>query len=559
MRFIRHLVWHDILALRLPLAAWILVLLAQAAVMVIGPGLIDPDDRGTGLQILAGFLAGVRVAFTVFLTVLLVQRDSPVGTTAFWVTRPIPPMAMAASKLCSAALLLVLLPAAAGWVLFAALGLPAADLRDGVGQLVLEQGMTVSLAAMGAVITATIPQFAVVAVVAVLLIATLISEIRPYVGELPRIQIPLTQAPVVAWALVTVLGTMGVMACQYSRRRVVPAAAAVSGVLVIGVLTVLIVRPSADISAIAPLRAGVLDPGAVMLGVDPAVMRVEYGSTNDARGRPTRYRYADTRLRIAGAPPAIVLQPWSVESTWHPGEAPAIRWQRQRAASYRRSVPPGADGDGQPLQGIAQALGGAELLKPVRVDSTAFQTTLLSLPEDDVSGLKSAQGPLDAVVTLRAWRYRVVDAAPLAVGSTVSARKGRLTVQAITRARGGVQVDVRRVFLERYEWGPEDFVGSGIGSSEHLLLRNQSRKQAILVGPETSRQFPYSSVSVIAGRQLGTGVRRLHFVIATADEDRVRLDEEWLTGAELVVMRPEDLGIFTRPLRVEWVNLERAR
>ena len=142
----------------------------------------------------------------------------------------------------------------------------------------------------------------------------------------------------------------------------------------------------------------------------------------------------------------------------------------------------------------------------------------------------------------------------------MSARRGRLTVQAITRARGGVQVDVRRVFLERYEWGPEDFVASGgIGSSEHLLLRNQSRKQAILVGPEMSRQFLYSTVSVTAGRELGTGVRRLHFVIATADEDRVRLDEEWLKGAELVVVRPEDLGAFTRPLRVEWVNLESAR
>ena len=559
MRFIRHLVWHDILALRLPLAAWILVLLAQAAVMAVGPGLIDPDARGMGLQILAGFLAGVRLAFTLLLTVLLVQRDSPVGTTAFWKTRPIPPMAMAASKLCSAALLLVLLPAAAGWALFAALGLPAADLRDGACQMVLEQGMIVSLAAMGAVITATIPQFAVVAVAAALLIATLISEVRPYVDGLPQIQLPFAQAPVVAWASVTALGAMGVMAYQYSRRRVVLAAAAVSGVLVIGVLTVLTVRPPAGLSYVAPLRAGVLDPGAVMLGVDPAVVRVEYGSTSDARGRPKRYRYANTRLRIAGAPSAIMLQPWSIESTWHPGDAPPIRWQRQRAASYRRSVPPGADGDGQPLEGIAHALGSAELLKPVRTDSTAFQTTLLSLPEDNVSRLKSAQGPLVAKVTLRAWRYRVVDAAPLAVGSTVSARNGRLTVQAITRARGGVQVDVRRVFLERYQWAPEDYVGSGIGSSEHLLLRNQSRKQALLVGPETSRQFPYSSVSVIAGRQLGTGARRLLFVIATADEDRVRLDEEWLKGAELVVVRPEDLGAFTRPLRVEWLNLEHAR
>ncbi len=559
MKFIRHLVWHDIRALRLPLTAWMLVLLAQAAVMAIGPGVIDLEARVGGLQTFAGFLAGARLAFTILLTVLLVQRDSPVGTTAFWLTRPIPPAAMAASKLCSAALLLVLVPAIVGWILFTALGLPAFDVSDGIWQLILEQVMIVSLAAMGAAITATIPQFAVAAVAAVFIIGTLISEARPYVRGLAALTLGGATSPLARWALVTVLGTGAILIYQYSRRRVVSAAAMVIGVLVLGVLSALTAGAPLDAAPPAPLRAGILDPGALTLDVDPEAVRVESGSTNDARGRPRRYRHADTRLRIAGAPPAIELQPWSIESTWHPSDAPAIRWQRKRAASFRRSVPRGADGDGQPLEGITEALGGAELLKPVRSESTAFQTTLLSLPEEEVSRLKSAQGPLDAAVTLRAWRYRVVDAAPLVVGSTVSARAGRLTVQAIARASGGVQVDVRRVFLERYEWAPEDFVASGIGSSEPLLLRNQARKQAILVGPEMSRQLPYSTVSVIAGRQLGTGIRRLHFVIATADEDRAVLDDEWIAGAELIVLRPEDLGIFTRPLRVEWLNLERAR
>ena len=51
----------------------------------------------------------------------------------------------------------------------------------------------------------------------------------------------------------------------------------------------------------------------------------------------------------------------------------------------------------------------------------------------------------------------------------------------------------------------------------------------------------------------------MRFVIPLADEDRVRLNDDWLAGAELVVLHPEDLGVFTRPLRVEWVNLENAK
>ena len=557
MSAISHLVWHDIRALRLPLVAWLLILLVQAAVVAIGPGVIDPEARGGGVQSFAGFLAGARLAFTILLTVLLVQRDSPVGTTAFWLTRPIQPAAMAASKLISAVLLLAALPAVVGWLLFTALGLPRGDVLAGVWQLVIEQIMVVGLSAMGASITATIPQFAVVAVAALLLINMLIGQARPFTQQLPALPLSGSATPLVRWAVVTVLGTVAVLAYQYSRRHVVRAAAVVAGVLVLGVLSALTAGAWFDGAPPAPLRAGVLDPGAVTLDVEPMAVRAESGSTNDRRGRQTRYRSASAILRTSGAPPAIVLQPWSMASTWHPGDAPAIQWQRQRAAAYRRSVQRDADDDGQPLASIAQALGTVELLRPVRSEPSAFYTTLLSLPEEEVFRLSSAQGPLDATVTLRAWRYRVVDAAPLTVGSAVSARLGRLTVRAVERTHDGVVVDVRRVFLQRLMWTSQDLVGSGgSGSAEHLALRSTSRKQAILLGGESSRQLDYSLVGGLSSQQLGTGTRRLRFVVPLADEDRVRLDDEWLKGAELVVMRPEDLGVFTKPLRVEWVNLE---
>jgi len=555
-----HLVRHDIRALRLPLAAWLALLLAQAAVMAFGPALIDPEAPASSMRSFAGFLAGARLAFTVLLAVLIVQRDSPVGTTAFWLTRPIQPAAMAASKLISTVLLLAATPAVVGWLLFTALGLPQGDVLDGAWQLVIEQLMVVGLSAMGAAITATIPQFAVVAVAALLFISILIGQVRPFIQQLPALPLAGLATPLATWAVLTVLGTVAVLAYQYSRRHVVRAAVAVTGVLVLGALSALTAGAPVDLLPIAPLRAGVMDPGAVVLGVDPAAVRAESGSTNDARGRPTRYRYADARLWISGATPAIVLQPWAIASTWHPGGAPAIRWQRQRAAAYRRSGQRDADDDGQPLASIAQALGSVELLKPVRSEPSAFYTTLLRLPDEQVSRLSSAQGPLDATVTLRAWRYRVVEAVPLAVGSTVTARLGRLTLTAIARTLDGVIVDVRRVFLQRYLWTSADLFGfGGVGSAERLVIRNTPRKQAILLGGESSRQLDYSLAGGLSRQQLGTGSTRLRFVVPLADEDRVKIDDEWLAGAELIVLRPEDLGAFTRPLRVEWVNLENVK
>ena len=560
MNVIVHLVRHDIRALRLPLTAWLALLLAQAAVMAFGPGLIDPEAPFAAIQSIAGFLSGARLAFTILLTVLIVQRDSPVGTTAFWLTRPIQPAAMAASKLISTVLLLAAMPAVVGWLLFTALGLPQGDVLDGVWQFVIEQIMVVGLSAMGAAITATIPQFAVVAVAALLLISMLIGQARPFIQDLPALPVAGMATPLARWAVVTVLGTVAVLAYQYSRRRVVSAAAAVTGVLVLGVLSALTAGAPFDAGAPAPLRAGVLDPGAVTLDVEPTAVRAEWGTTNDRRGRQTRYRYASAVLRTFGAPPAIVLQPWSIASTWHPGDDLAIRWQRLRAAAYLRSVQRNTDDDGQPLASIAQALGNVKLLRPVRAEASAFDTTLLSLPEEQVSRLSSAQGPLDATVTLRAWRYRVVDAVPLAVESAVSARLGRLTLTAIARTRDGVIVDVRRVFLQRLMWTSADLFGSGgVGSAERLAIRNTSRKQAILLGGESSRQLDYSLAGGISSTQLGTGTKRLRFVVPVDGGHQVELDDEWFAGAEFIVLRPEDLGVFTKPLSVEWVNLESAR
>ena len=170
------------------------------------------------------------------------------------------------------------------------------------------------------------------------------------------------------------------------------------------------------------------------------------------------------------------------------------------------------------------------------------------------------QGPLDAAVTLRAWRYRVADAAPLAAGSSVDARLGRLTVRAIAHTPTGADIDVERVSLQQLMWTPVDLLGTGgIRSSELLALRNTSRRQAVLSGSELSQQFDYSLLGSISGARLVTGAQRIHFAVFAGGDSPERLDDAWLRGAELVVLRPEDLGIFAKPLRVEWVNLENLK
>jgi hypothetical protein len=81
----------------------------------------------------------------------------------------------------------------------------------------------------------------------------------------------------------------------------------------------------------------------------------------------------------------------------------------------------------------------------------------------------------------------------------------------------------------------------------------------MLASGETGRRLRYSLLDWFLFSRFGTGTLRLHYLLPRGDGSRAVLDEEWLKGAELVVMRPEDLGAFTRPLRVEWVNLDNIK
>jgi hypothetical protein len=108
VRLIIHQALKDVRLLRWLLAAWVLLLIAyHAVVLIAGLGYAYPD-RGLSAADTA-FLAMGLAAFVV-VAALLVQTDSPIRSTAFWVTRPISGRAMLASKLLLALFLLVILP-----------------------------------------------------------------------------------------------------------------------------------------------------------------------------------------------------------------------------------------------------------------------------------------------------------------------------------------------------------------------------------------------------------------------------------------------------------------
>jgi hypothetical protein len=55
-----------------------------------------------------------------------------------------------------------------------------------------------------------------------------------------------------------------------------------------------------------------------------------------------------------------------------------------------------------------------------------------------------------------------------------------------------------------------------------------------------------------------TGSLQLEYDPAQSDAS-FAVDDEWIRGAELIRMEPEDLGVITRPLRLEGLRTERPK
>jgi hypothetical protein len=111
VRLIIHQTLKDVRLLRWLLAAWVLLLVAIHG-LVIFAGHAQQMDSQALYRMSVAETTFVALATAVFIVMgaLLVQNDSPVSNTAFWLTRPLSAGSMLVSKLLFALVILVALP-----------------------------------------------------------------------------------------------------------------------------------------------------------------------------------------------------------------------------------------------------------------------------------------------------------------------------------------------------------------------------------------------------------------------------------------------------------------
>jgi hypothetical protein len=128
MTHVLHLLRWDVRRFRLLLLLWLLLVAVNAVLEGTWPAIAVAMASRSTVGLTGNLLSLAEVLFSVVLITLVIQEHSLVGTTAFWMTRPIPSRALLASKLVLLGAAMVLAPVLAVIALMGAYNVPAGEI-----------------------------------------------------------------------------------------------------------------------------------------------------------------------------------------------------------------------------------------------------------------------------------------------------------------------------------------------------------------------------------------------------------------------------------------------
>lgn len=542
---IRHLVWHDARALRAPLAVWAGILALQVAVVAVGPLFVGSGNGWADVNAGQGVIV-MRLAMTVILTAMIIQRDTAVGTTAFWLTRPIPSSAMWAAKLASILGWCLLLPAAVAWALFVRLGLSAGSAFEAARQLLSEQVLFVSYAAMAASVTATLAHFVVAGLAGFTVLWFLTLSARAWRDALPAIRLPGPDSIYFTWAGLVIASAVAVSAFQYVTRRRFGAWVLAVVCLIVAQGSLVFVRNTPPLDPAVWSSRTYTPPAGVEVRLGDNVSDEPAGFAGFS-GLIETGRALSTSVWATSPSDTDVLEPVGVVSstaTTTAQPATTIRWsETQRRGVWWTNAPSTADD--QPIRSLRQALA----VDRVAVPSGSLQATPLYrayLAEWPLAAYRTfaskGGGILRADVVVRAYRYVFGGTLPLRPGASFAQGDRRLRMDSVERTPRGIVVTIRTAFLTPFD------VNVARQGAVHYVLRNRVRREAIFF---TDQQASNTLLTLGTTRPVpGTGLRRFEFDSQRPSIGTIALTNEWVNAAELVVLTPVYLGTFTRSAEV---------
>lgn len=533
-----HLVRSDVRSQRIPLALFSIVLSAEVGLVAMGrfPGL---NANYFPLMPL------VRLVVSSLITALIVQRDSLVGTTAFWRTRPIGGRGLLVGKTAAVSAALVAMPALVLGAAWWSTGFRVADAAIVSATIALEQATVVLLTMMAAVVTPSLIQLVVAGVAGTTAVTVLNSILLPaivthwpFLGDAPN-------GPTPVWylGLLFVCGVPAI-AHQYLTLREWRTAALVGSALLVATGGARLFPAPADDYPRTPVNRSLIDPANVEIQVVPG-STTRYEQSRNIRGVTTPYAYYDGVLSARGNPSSTTLRLNRLESRLLlSGETLTTErrmWWRTLAdtlggrtwvVAYLTSL--------QAALGTSRLQVGEKVGTPLGRDAVA----LAWIPASTEARQRSSRAVLTARAEIDALRFIVSASVPVRTGAVLQTRGLGLVIDAVSP---GSETPMTVRISDLDVLSPVIF-----GRNGAFVLRNARRHEALLL---------------FYGRQLGglrgttgiarTGISRMAVSLklppvgSAYRGDETPPDAAWLADAELLLLTAESVGTFTREFQTE--------
>jgi len=543
MKLVRHLVRFDLQSLSPVLVVWAGVLLLQAAVLWMGPpapvvGSLRDMRVDPSLDIATIVM---RWAMTVVLVALLVQRHLLVGTTAFWRTKPVPRASVLAGTLLSAVLLTVIVPLVWFGGVFLGMGLHASAALHAALAIAGEQAFITGLTLALASVSKNLAQIVVLGVVTVLLYM---------LGGEATWALPRRPAPFAIvlhtgeWVGIAFWTGTGILATLISVHQHLTLKTARSLALIVALIAVVVLVkrfPPWTVTNAPPVGGASRTLQKPSLSLDLESIRVTSysGTHNGAVRREMSY----TATLADPTPGAIILKPinWMTVIQFPDGLS-----ERSTSLSLSPSfVDAGVETlAGQPYASVSAAIGGAVIAEPGDVAAKRYRFTFLEVGADTYAVHAAQCATLNVSLDLLAYRYAIIARVPLNVSGEVRGPRYRVEFERTASIPDGVAADIRESYVR--DWQP--------AAPTFYLLLNQRRRQAVVV---TNRRESSFQSTLLDFSSMLVNRTRLEVKLSSAGARQVALDRAWLADAELLVLKPEIVGLVSTSIRVDGFTLER--
>jgi hypothetical protein len=542
MSLVLHFIKKDLRRASWLFAIWFLLFVVEGILMLSAHApVIDHNFMGRGLPMLASrFLFPLlHILVLAILVPQIIQEDALVGSTAFWLTRPVSRGALFMAKMVVLGLV-VLIPIVVNLAILAVVGLSPGELGLATAEILMEQLVWIAVVAVIAALTPNFFKFSVVTVLVAVVIGIILPNIPIAVHRGLFDSDALARTRAIIKSALLIAGGGLILTHQYltrrSRRSVVFATCFAGAYLLAGAFW------PWNLERDEPLRSSNtnFDPAKVTLQVD--VAQLNSPPINSFIG--SIGKNVDGSYRLQGISPELLVQIRSANPRLNTTDGTAVKTLGAiptLGSSPFQFDPPATYAISAALDGIPVYTGqrGGSMATLVTVDNATFQryqNSPLKLTDD-----------VDLVVS----RYVVAAELPLVIGSHFDCGRVRVKIDDLVPRADGIKIVVVESAVNLFFGHSPDFYGQStdprLQGDPIYLLVNRGRKEAALINTMTTRWSARDSSL--------SGLLDLQSIDLPFSGSSSVMGSQWLAGATLVRLERVPVAEFRKPFEVELPKL----